>query len=76
MKEPRPEIPEERIIPVEDFSNPEELMPLPKRLKSISDPLEAPVEPLEAKIKASKGKPVQTYKNVEYFSTKVERYRR
>lgn len=31
MKKPKEEIREERIIPVDDFPDPEELMPIPKR---------------------------------------------
>jgi len=76
MKEPRPEISEERIKPVEPFDNPEELMPLPKRLKILGDPLEACVDSPEAKIEALKKKPVQPDTRVEYFSTKVNLYRR
>jgi hypothetical protein len=52
--------------------DPEKDMPLPGRLKSV----EPPVEPPDEAERPSKTKPVQPDTKVEYFSTKVERYRR
>ena len=55
MKQPKSEIPD-------DFENPDELMPIPDRLKQeteeASGVLEAPVRSPEPEIRASKVKPV------------------
>lgn len=81
MPKIKPNIPEERLEPVDEFSNPEELMPLPIRFKEPRPEIsiEIPVKPPGAKIRASNEKSVQPEpEKVEpgFVSTKVNLYRK